>query len=100
VGNLFLLEVLITSAIRKNSNIVTFTNTKTSVRETLYLTPESHRKFKDIEKRRKIIIPMSIPPSKPCILLKEKLRILVKKYKKHAARQVLLYQLLKVKGTF
>jgi len=84
-------------AIRKNSNIVTFKNAKTGIRETLYLTPESHRKFKDIGKRRKTIIPMPIPPPKPYILSKEESKILVKKHKKHAARQALLYKVLKAK---
>jgi len=84
-------------AIRKNSNIVTFTNTETGVRETLYLTPESHRKFKDVGKRKRTVIPIPIPPPKPCILLKEESRALVEKHKKCAARQALLYQLLKAK---
>jgi len=84
-------------AIRKNSNIVTFTNAETGVREILYLTPESRRKFKDVGKRRRTVIPMFIPPPKPHILLKEESRVLVKKHKKHTARQALLYQLLKAK---
>jgi len=83
--------------IRKNSNIVTFTNAETGVRKTLYLTPESHRKFKDVGKRRRTVIPMPIPPPKPCILLKKESRALVEKHKKHAARQAWLYQLLKAK---
>jgi len=84
-------------AIRKNSNIVTFTNAETGIRETLYFTLESHKKFKDVGKRRRTVIPMPIPPSKPCILSKKESRALVKKYKKRAARQALLYQLLKAK---
>jgi len=84
-------------AIRKNSNIVTFKNAETGIRETLYLIPESCRKFKDVGKRRRTIIPMPISPSKPCILLKEGLKALVKKHEKHAARQALLYQVLKAK---
>jgi len=84
-------------AIRKNSNIVTFKNTETGIRETLYLTLESHRKFKDVGKRRRIIIPMLIPSPKPCILSKEKSKALVEKHKKHATRQALLYQVLKTK---
>jgi len=83
--------------IRKNSNIITFTNAETGVRETLYLTPESHRKFKDVRKKRRTVIPMSIPPPKPRILSKEESRALVEKHKKHATRQALLYQLLKAK---
>jgi len=84
-------------AIRKNSNIVTFKNAETGIRETLYLTLESHRKFKDVGKRRKTIIPMPIPPPKPHILLKEELKVLVKKHEKHATRQALLYKVLKAK---
>jgi len=84
-------------AIRKNSNIVTFKNAETGIRETLYLTPESHRKFKDIGKRRRTIIPMPILPPKPCILSKEELKALVEKHEKCAARQALLYQVLKAK---
>ena len=34
---------------------------------------------------------------KPCILLKEKSKALVEKHEKHAARQALLYQVLKAK---
>jgi len=83
--------------IRKNSNIVTFTNAETGVRKTLYLTPESHRKFKDVGKRRRTVIPMPILPPKPCILLKKESRALVEKHKKRAARQAWLYQLLKAK---
>ena len=83
--------------IRKNSNIVTFTNAETGVRKTLYLTPENHRKFKDVGKRRRTVIPMPILPPKPCILLKKESRALVEKHKKRAARQAWLYQLLKAK---
>jgi len=67
-------------AIRKNSNIVIFTNAETGVRKTLYLTSKSHRKFKDFGKRRRTVIPISILPSKPCILSKEESRALVEKY--------------------
>ena len=73
-------------AIRKNSNIVIFTNAETGVRKTLYLTSKSHRKFKDVGKRRRTVIPMFIPPPKPHILLKEESRALVEKHKKHATR--------------
>jgi len=40
---------------------------------------------------------MPNPPPKPCILSKEESRALVEKHKKCAARQTLLYQLLKAK---
>jgi len=40
---------------------------------------------------------MPNPPPKPRILLKEESRALVEKHKKRAARQALLYQLLKAK---
>lgn len=82
-------------AIRKNNNIVTFKNAETGIRETLYLTPESRRKFKDVGKRRRAVIPMPIPPPKPRILSKEESKALVEKHEKRAARQALLYQLLK-----
>jgi len=85
--------------IRKNSNIVTFTNTETGVRETLYLTLESHKKFKDIGKRRRTVIPMPILPPKPHILLKEESRVLVEKHKKYTTRQALLHQITQGKGT-
>jgi len=84
-------------AIRKNSNIVTFKNAETGIRETLYLTPKSHRKFKDVGKRRRTIIPMLILPPKPHILSKEGLKALVEKHEKHTARQALLYQVLQAK---
>ena len=84
-------------AIRKNSNIVTFKNAETGIRETLYLTPESRRKFKDVGKRRRTIIPMPIPPPKPRILSKEESKALVEKHEKRAARQALLYKVLKAK---
>jgi len=84
-------------AIKKNSNIVTFKNAETGIRETLYLTPESCRKFKDVGKRRKTIIPMPIPSPKPCILSKEESKALVEKHEKCAARQALLYKVLKAK---
>jgi len=83
--------------IRKNSNIVTFKNAETGIRETLYLTPESCKKFKDVGKRRRTIIPMPILPPKPRILSKEESKTLVEKYEKRAARQTLLYQVLKAK---
>jgi len=82
---------------QKNSNIVTFKNTETGIRETLYLTSESCRKFKDVGKRRRIIISMPIPPSKSHILSKEELKALMEKHEKCAARQVLLYKVLKAK---
>ena len=84
-------------AIRKNSNIVTFKNAETGIRETLYLTPESHRKFKDVGKRRRTVIPMPIPPPKPRVLLKEELRALVEKHERHAVKKALLHELLKTK---
>jgi len=84
-------------AIRKNSNIVIFKNAETGIRETLYLTPKSCRKFKDVGKRRRTIIPMPILSPKPRILSKEESKALVEKHEKHAARQALLYQVLKVK---
>ena len=40
---------------------------------------------------------MPILPPKPCILLKEEPKALVEKHEKHAARQALLYQVLKAK---
>ena len=43
-------------AIRKNSNIVIFKNAETGIKQTLYLTPESRKKFKDVRKRRRTII--------------------------------------------
>jgi len=84
-------------AIRKNSNIVTFKNAETSIREILYLIPESHRKFKDVGKRRRTIIPILILPPKPRILSKEELKALVEKHEKHTTRQALLYQVLQAK---
>jgi len=84
-------------AIRKNSNIVTFKNTKTGIRETLYFTPKSCRKFKDVGKRRRTIIPMPILSPKSRILSKEESKALVEKHEKRTTRQALLYKVLKAK---
>ena len=43
-------------AIRKNSNIVTFKNAETGIKQTFYLTSESRKKFKDVGKKRRTII--------------------------------------------